>query len=218
VDVRIIAATNRNLRHEVAAGRFREDLYFRLSVFPLETPTLRSRREDIPILAAYFLRQAATRSNLSMPRLTPTNVQALTDYSWPGNIRELQNVVERHSFCPKAELCILNCRKAPRFHHKKTFLSPQPRSNGWNRNVTTSKQRWRNPVAEFTGKAVQPNCSVYVRRLCHFLQKDGHLIRYFRVSKFMPSPEKRCEAADVLLTISAPSGYEIDNICDPDRI
>ena len=95
VDVRIIAATNRNLRHEVAAGRFREDLFFRLSVFPLETPTLRSRREDIPILAAYFLRQVATRSNLSMPRLTPTNVQALTDYSWPGNIRELQNVVER---------------------------------------------------------------------------------------------------------------------------
>jgi transcriptional regulator with GAF, ATPase, and Fis domain len=95
VDVRIIAATNRNLRHEVAAGRFREDLFFRLSVFPLEIPTLRSRREDIPILAAYFLRQVATRSNLSMPRLTPTNVQALTDYSWPGNIRELQNVVER---------------------------------------------------------------------------------------------------------------------------
>jgi len=95
VDVRIIAATNRNLRHEVAAGRFREDLFFRLSVFPLETPTLRSRREDIPILAAYFLRQVATRSNLSMPRLTPKNVQALTDYSWPGNIRELQNVVER---------------------------------------------------------------------------------------------------------------------------
>jgi hypothetical protein len=61
----------------------------------------------------------------------------------------------------------LNCRKAPRFHHKKTLLSPQRRSNGWNRNVTTSKQRWRNLVAEFTGKAVQPNCSVYVRRLCH---------------------------------------------------
>jgi transcriptional regulator with GAF, ATPase, and Fis domain len=95
VDVRIIAATNRNLRQEVEAGRFRKDLYFRLSVFPLETPTLRSRREDIPVLAAHFLRQVATRSNVSLPRLTRTNVQALTDYSWPGNIRELQNVIER---------------------------------------------------------------------------------------------------------------------------
>jgi len=95
VDVRIIAATNRNLSDEVAAGRFRQDLYFRLSVFPLETPTLRSRREDIPVLATHFLKQAATRSNLPPPRLTRSNVRELTSYSWPGNIRELQNVIER---------------------------------------------------------------------------------------------------------------------------
>ena len=95
VDVRIIAATNRNLSDEIAAGRFREDLYFRLSVFPLETPTLRSRREDIPVLATHFLKQAAKRSSLPPPRLTRSNVQELTSYSWPGNIRELQNVIER---------------------------------------------------------------------------------------------------------------------------
>ncbi len=95
VDVRIIAATNRNLSNEVTAGRFRQDLYFRLSVFPLETPTLRSRREDIPVLAAHFLKQAAIRGNYPLPPLTRTNVQALMDYSWPGNIRELQNVIER---------------------------------------------------------------------------------------------------------------------------
>lgn len=95
VNVRIIAATNRNLGDEAGAGRFRQDLYFRLSVFPLETPTLRSRREDIPMLAADFLEQAATRSNLPQPRLTRVNVQQLTGYSWPGNIRELQNVMER---------------------------------------------------------------------------------------------------------------------------
>ena len=79
----------------MAAGRFRQDLYFRLSVFPLETPTLRSRREDIPVLAEHFLKQAAARSNLPPPRLTRINVQELMAYSWPGNIRELQNVVER---------------------------------------------------------------------------------------------------------------------------
>jgi transcriptional regulator with GAF, ATPase, and Fis domain len=123
VDVRIIAATNRNLRHEVAAGRFREDLYFRLSVFPLETPTLRSRREDIPILATHFLRQVATRSNVSTPRLTPTNVQALTGYSWPGNIRELQNVVER--------AVILSKGGALRFDLKESAtISPQKDISG----------------------------------------------------------------------------------------
>jgi transcriptional regulator with GAF, ATPase, and Fis domain len=95
VNVRIIAATNRNLSDEVGAGRFRQDLYFRLGVFPLETPTLRSRREDIPMLATHFLEQTATRNNLPQPRLTRINVQQLTGYSWPGNIRELQNVMER---------------------------------------------------------------------------------------------------------------------------
>ena len=95
VDVRIISATNHNLSDELAAGSFRRDLYFRLSVFPLETPALRSRREDIPILAKHFLKQAAARSNVPAPRLTRTNVQDLMDYSWPGNVRELQNVIER---------------------------------------------------------------------------------------------------------------------------
>jgi transcriptional regulator with GAF, ATPase, and Fis domain len=95
VDVRIIAATNRNLTEEVEAKRFRQDLYFRLSVFPLETPPLRSRREDIPILAAHFLKQAAKRLNLPTPRLTQQNQKELMSYLWPGNIRELQNVIER---------------------------------------------------------------------------------------------------------------------------
>jgi transcriptional regulator with GAF, ATPase, and Fis domain len=94
VDVRIIAATNRNLSDEVAAGQFRQDLYFRLSVFPLEMPTLRSRREDIPVLAKHFLRQAAARCNFPPPRLTQINVKELVNYSWPGNVRELQNVIE----------------------------------------------------------------------------------------------------------------------------
>src|SRR5206468_4093074 len=95
VSVRVIAATNRNLFREVEAGRFRLDLYFRLSVFPLEVPPLRDRLEDIQILAANFFAQAAKRMHCPIPVLTRTNVEDLTHYTWPGNIRELQNVIDR---------------------------------------------------------------------------------------------------------------------------
>jgi transcriptional regulator with GAF, ATPase, and Fis domain len=95
VSVRVIAATNRNLEREVETGRFRRDLYFRLSVFPLKVPPLRDRSEDIPILAASFLAQAAKRMHCPIPVLTHKNVEDLTRYAWPGNIRELQNVIER---------------------------------------------------------------------------------------------------------------------------
>jgi len=95
VDVRVIAATNRNLREQIGIGLFREDLFFRLSVFPLEVPPLRARQSDIPLLAAHFLELAARRMKLPQPALTGSNIQALTEYAWPGNIRELQNVIER---------------------------------------------------------------------------------------------------------------------------
>ncbi len=95
VSVRIIAATNRNLEREVEAGRFRQDLFFRLSVFPLRVPPLRERLDDIPVLAFLFLERAARRLHCAVPALTREHVQALTGYSWPGNIRELQNVIER---------------------------------------------------------------------------------------------------------------------------
>ncbi len=95
VNVRIIAATNRNLEQEVEAGRFRRDLYFRLSVFPLKAPPLRERLDDIPILATRFLAQAARRMHCPAATLTQSNVEDLVRYSWPGNIRELQNVIER---------------------------------------------------------------------------------------------------------------------------
>jgi transcriptional regulator with GAF, ATPase, and Fis domain len=95
VSVRVIAATNRNLEQEVEAGRFRRDLYFRLSVFPLKAPPLRDRLDDIPILAVSFLEQTANRMHCSTPVLTRENLQELTRYAWPGNVRELQNVIER---------------------------------------------------------------------------------------------------------------------------
>lgn len=95
VDVRIIAATNKNLRLEVDAGRFRQDLYYRLSVFPVEVPPLAQRKEDIPALVACFGKQIAGRLHVKAPRITQAQVSALMDYDWPGNIRELQNTVER---------------------------------------------------------------------------------------------------------------------------
>ncbi len=94
-NVRVIAATNHDLSNMVLDGRFREDLYYRLSVFPIEVPPLRERKEDIPLLAAHFLEQACVRFNRPGCSLSESDIQQLQNYSWPGNVRELRNVVER---------------------------------------------------------------------------------------------------------------------------
>ncbi len=94
-DVRVIAATNRDLSREATEGRFRPDLFYRLSVFPVEVPPLRMRREDIPDLAAHFVANAAKRLGVAAPRITNAAVRTLQEYHWPGNVRELQHVVER---------------------------------------------------------------------------------------------------------------------------
>jgi transcriptional regulator with GAF, ATPase, and Fis domain len=95
VDVRIIAATNRDLKQESETKRFREDLYYRLNVFPVQIAPLRERKEDIAVLAAHFVELSARNLNRPVPRLTQGNVLQLQRYDWPGNIRELQNVIER---------------------------------------------------------------------------------------------------------------------------
>ena len=94
-DVRIVAATNRDLAKEVAAGRFRGDLYYRLNVFPLKIAPLKERKGDILLLAAFFLNLAAKELGCPKPRLTQPGIEALQNYDWPGNIRELRNVIER---------------------------------------------------------------------------------------------------------------------------
>jgi DNA-binding NtrC family response regulator len=95
VDVRVVAATNRQLKQAVAARRFREDLYFRLSVFPITVPPLRERPEDIPILARHFLQEECRELGKKTLTLSPAALEALQDYRWPGNVRELQNCLER---------------------------------------------------------------------------------------------------------------------------
>ena len=94
-DVRIIAATNRDLKKAIAAGRFREDLYYRLHVFPIQVTPLKERQDDIPLLANHFVELSAKELRCSKPRLTRAGVTKLQSYDWPGNIRELRNVIER---------------------------------------------------------------------------------------------------------------------------
>ena len=95
VDVRVIAATNIDLREEVKAGRFREDLFFRLNVFPIRIPPLRERREDIPLLMNHFLVKFTQRHGRALSGFTQRAIDAMLSYDWPGNIRELENVIER---------------------------------------------------------------------------------------------------------------------------
>lgn len=94
-DVRLIAATNRDLKEEVATGRFRADLFYRLAVFPIDIPPLRSRSEDVPTLALDFLDQCAAAQNRRPPRISDRGLDLLQSHSWPGNVRELRNIIER---------------------------------------------------------------------------------------------------------------------------
>jgi DNA-binding NtrC family response regulator len=103
VDVRILAATNVNLEDLVRAGRFREDLFYRLSVVPVRLPPLRDRKEDIPLLADHFLRKFGRRAKRKTASLSPRALRTLQDYDWPGNIRELENTIERAVVLAKSE-------------------------------------------------------------------------------------------------------------------
>ncbi len=95
VDVRVVAATNLSLEEEIMAGRFRDDLYYRLNVVPIYLPPLRERRDDIPALARYFLKRYADENRRDLPDLSERMLHALQEYDWPGNVRELENYIER---------------------------------------------------------------------------------------------------------------------------
>jgi two-component system response regulator HydG len=95
VDVRIIAATNRDLGKDVAEGKFREDLFYRLNVMMLEVPPLKERRDDIPILVQHFLSKFADKNRKTIKGLVPLAMDMLVNYDWPGNVRELENAIER---------------------------------------------------------------------------------------------------------------------------
>jgi transcriptional regulator with GAF, ATPase, and Fis domain len=113
VDVRIIAATNKDLRAEVTAGRFREDLYYRLNVFPIALPSLSERREAILPLAEYFLKKFAAAFGKSIAGFSPGARSALENYPWPGNVRELQNVMERAVILARGEIGVPHLNLEP---------------------------------------------------------------------------------------------------------
>ncbi|MGQ9920918.1 MAG: sigma-54-dependent transcriptional regulator [Desulfobacca sp.] len=119
VDVRVVAATNQNLEEMVAAGKFRKDLFYRLNVIHLEIPPLRARREDIPLLAQYFLDRFCLENNRPPMGFTPEAMQALKQYLWPGNVRELENVVERAvALCTGASVGLDDLPEELRQHSK----------------------------------------------------------------------------------------------------
>jgi len=111
-DVRIIAATNRDLQKEIAAGRFREDLYYRLNVVPVKVAPLRERKEDIPLLAKHFVEMAVKELRCPRPRLTQGGIEVLLRYDWPGNIRELGNVVERAAILAQGDTLVFDLASA----------------------------------------------------------------------------------------------------------
>jgi PAS domain S-box-containing protein len=115
-NVRVITATNRNLQAAIDSGTFRSDLYYRLNVFPIETPPLRKRREDIPLLVAYFVDRYARKSGKIIRQISKKSLELLQSYPWPGNIRELQNVIERSVIVCESEV----------FSVDESWLSSQP--------------------------------------------------------------------------------------------
>jgi transcriptional regulator with GAF, ATPase, and Fis domain len=140
VNVRVVAATNRDLRKEVDEGRFRLDLYYRLGVFPMEVPPLRDRREDIPTLIAHFVRQACLRFHVSAPSVPNREMERAQHYDWPGNVRELQNVVERAVIVSHGGKLVLELPEAGNATHLHKRSTPAVATSA----EVIPEQEWRN--------------------------------------------------------------------------
>ena len=151
--MRVIAAANRDLQAAIAAGAFRSDLYYRLNVFPIEVPPLRERREDIPLLVEYFIDRYAKKAGKKFRVVNRKTLELLEEYAWPGNIRELQNVIERSVIVSETET----------FSVDESWLSqqpvrPQPASLTLSkRSVAKEKEMIETALAETRGRVSGPS-------------------------------------------------------------
>jgi formate hydrogenlyase transcriptional activator len=152
-DVRVIAATNKDLHHEVRAGRFRMDLFYRLNVFPIRVPALRERLEDIPLLVDYFAGRLAGRMGKKITRIESRSLSAMQQYSWPGNVRELQNVIERSVILADGE--VLRVGPGMLVHEPSPCISAPDASRG--SGGSDRKSRIESVLRETRGKVYGPN-------------------------------------------------------------
>ncbi len=129
VDVRIIAASNRDLQTQITQGRFREDLFYRINVFPIEIAPLRKRKEDIPLLANHFIRLASVKLNTPAPALRSIDIQKLMQYEWPGNARELQNAMERAVITSRFEMFNIDLGNPHPHKHTEIKKNKHPKSS-----------------------------------------------------------------------------------------
>jgi formate hydrogenlyase transcriptional activator len=154
VDVRLVAATNRDLRQMVQDRQFRDDLFYRLNVFPIHIPPLRERPEDIPLLVSYFAQQCARRAKKRITTIPTETMQALTHYSWPGNVRELQNLIERAVILSNGEVLkvpLVELRSAP----SRTSTSPRTLEDAERVHIMRTLQECNWVIAGLNGAAAR---------------------------------------------------------------
>jgi DNA-binding NtrC family response regulator len=156
-DVRVIAATNRDLRAAIAAGSFRSDLFYRLNVFPIRVPALRERKEDIPLLVEHFLQHYASRAGKNISNVSEDTLELLKSYSWPGNIRELQNVIECSVIlCQTEDLAIdESCLAQESVQPSQAYRSIDEKSASERSAIETALAETRGRVAGSSGAAAK---------------------------------------------------------------
>jgi transcriptional regulator with PAS, ATPase and Fis domain len=164
----VLAATNRHLEAAVSAGTFREDLFYRLNVFPIRVPSLRERKDDIPLLVEYLVERYAKRAGKRISHIKKKTLDLLQAYDWPGNIRELQNVVERAVILCDEETFSVDETWLPRKSNQLSgprFLAPVPslrtKESLWTGKEKQSRLHWQNARVGFQGAVARPQCSEF---------------------------------------------------------